>query len=176
MQVEADIVAALDAGVLKGASLDVFETEPLPAASPLWGRDDVFVSPHNAAISAPQAVARLYRRADPRASSAASRCAISPSASAAIRRSARRLAQPPVLIDRDDRQRDDERHDQIEQAERQQRRQHVGLRRSGIALRNVSSSTPRPPGAWLSSAAENEARNTPSTATKPGLVAAGSAK
>ena len=58
-QVEADIVAALAAGVLKGASLDVFEAEPLPADSPLWGRDDVFISPHNAAISAPEAVTRF---------------------------------------------------------------------------------------------------------------------
>jgi len=57
-QVEADIVAALESGRLKGASLDVFETEPLPASSPLWGRDDVFVSPHNAAISEPEAVAK----------------------------------------------------------------------------------------------------------------------
>ena len=57
-QVEADIVAALEAGVLKGASLDVFETEPLPPNSPLWAREDVFVSPHNSAISAPEAVAR----------------------------------------------------------------------------------------------------------------------
>jgi glyoxylate/hydroxypyruvate reductase A len=56
LQVEADIVAALEAGALKGASLDVFEQEPLPADSPLWGRDDVFISPHNAAISAPEAV------------------------------------------------------------------------------------------------------------------------
>ena len=57
-QVEADIVAALDSGRLKGASLDVFETEPLPSSSALWGRDDVFVSPHNAAISEPEAVAK----------------------------------------------------------------------------------------------------------------------
>ena len=57
-QVEADIVAALEAGVLKGASLDVFETEPLPKESPLWTREDVFISPHNAGLSAPQAVAR----------------------------------------------------------------------------------------------------------------------
>ena len=58
MQVEADILSALETGVLKGASLDVFETEPLPADSPLWGREDVFISPHNAAISEPDVVAR----------------------------------------------------------------------------------------------------------------------
>ncbi|MFZ0209090.1 MAG: NAD(P)-dependent oxidoreductase, partial [Roseiarcus sp.] len=51
-------VAALDAGVLKGASLDVFETEPLPASSPLWTHPNVYVSPHNSAISSPEAIAR----------------------------------------------------------------------------------------------------------------------
>jgi glyoxylate/hydroxypyruvate reductase A len=57
-QVEADIVAALDSGVLKGASLDVFETEPLPASSPLWTRPNVYLSPHNSAICTPDAIAR----------------------------------------------------------------------------------------------------------------------
>lgn len=56
-QVEADILAALDAGVLRGASLDVFEREPLAPDSPLWAREDVFISPHNAGLSAPEAVA-----------------------------------------------------------------------------------------------------------------------
>ncbi len=50
-QVEADILAALDTGVLGGASLDVFETEPLPAESPFWEREDVFFTPHAAAAS-----------------------------------------------------------------------------------------------------------------------------
>ena len=36
----------------------MFETEPLPQDSPLWRRSDVFVTPHNAAISHPDAVAR----------------------------------------------------------------------------------------------------------------------
>ena len=58
LQVETDIVAALDEGVLKGTSLDVFETEPLPAASPLWGRRDVFITPHAAAWSSPEALAQ----------------------------------------------------------------------------------------------------------------------
>jgi glyoxylate/hydroxypyruvate reductase A len=55
-QVEADIVRALDDGTLGGASLDVFEQEPLPAESPLWGHPKVYITPHNAASSDPRAL------------------------------------------------------------------------------------------------------------------------
>jgi glyoxylate/hydroxypyruvate reductase len=62
LQIEADILAALDSGGLKGASLDVFEREPLPKDSRLWSHPAVYISPHNAAISSPQAIAALVAR------------------------------------------------------------------------------------------------------------------
>nr|WP_255425554.1 D-2-hydroxyacid dehydrogenase [Pseudonocardia petroleophila] len=44
--VQDDLVAALRDGTVAGAALDVFEKEPLPADSPLWGLPGVIVSPH----------------------------------------------------------------------------------------------------------------------------------
>jgi phosphoglycerate dehydrogenase-like enzyme len=48
---EQALVAALRAGSLRGAALDVYATEPLPPDSPLWELENVIVSPHTAAQS-----------------------------------------------------------------------------------------------------------------------------
>lgn len=45
---ETALVAALQAGTIAGAALDVFEVEPLPAVSPLMKMDNVMLAPHNA--------------------------------------------------------------------------------------------------------------------------------
>jgi glyoxylate/hydroxypyruvate reductase A len=45
------LIAALDAGALRGAVLDVADTEPLPPSSPLWHRPNVIISPHTAAMT-----------------------------------------------------------------------------------------------------------------------------
>ena len=58
LQVDADVIAALQKGELYAASLDVFETEPLQEASPLWSHPRVVITPHNAAESAPAAIVR----------------------------------------------------------------------------------------------------------------------
>ena len=48
----ADLTAALEAGELAGAALDVFETEPLPPDHPLWRMGDrVILTPHVAGYS-----------------------------------------------------------------------------------------------------------------------------
>jgi glyoxylate/hydroxypyruvate reductase A len=49
--VEADLLAALDAGRLHHAVLDVFRDEPLPAAHPFWSHPRVTVWPHAAALT-----------------------------------------------------------------------------------------------------------------------------
>jgi phosphoglycerate dehydrogenase-like enzyme len=45
---QAALAASIQGGTIRGAALDVFETEPLPAASPLWDLDEVVITPHNA--------------------------------------------------------------------------------------------------------------------------------
>jgi glyoxylate/hydroxypyruvate reductase A len=55
---EAALIAALRSGHLAGATLDVFETEPLAKGHPLWGMENVLVTPHLASVAIPASAAR----------------------------------------------------------------------------------------------------------------------
>ena len=44
----ADLVTALDQGLIAGAAVDVTDPEPLPDGHPFFGRDDLIVTPHTA--------------------------------------------------------------------------------------------------------------------------------
>jgi D-3-phosphoglycerate dehydrogenase len=56
---QAVLVAALQAGRIAGAALDVYEDEPLPAESPLLTMENVLLAPHNA-NSSPAAWERVH--------------------------------------------------------------------------------------------------------------------
>jgi len=64
--VEADLLQALDGGRLASATLDVFNTEPLPPEHPFWTHPKVLVTPHNAADTVPSSsaaqIVENYRR------------------------------------------------------------------------------------------------------------------
>jgi glyoxylate/hydroxypyruvate reductase A len=56
--VEADLLAALAAGQLAHATLDVFREEPLPGDHPFWDHPQITITPHNASITDPRSVVR----------------------------------------------------------------------------------------------------------------------
>jgi D-3-phosphoglycerate dehydrogenase / 2-oxoglutarate reductase len=57
---EAALIQALSTGVIAGAALDVFESEPLPVDSPLLRMDNVLLAPHNS-NSSPLAWERVHQ-------------------------------------------------------------------------------------------------------------------
>ncbi|MGY2049728.1 2-hydroxyacid dehydrogenase [Methylobacterium sp. JK268] len=54
----AALIAALDAGRLSGAVIDVTEPEPLPSDHPLWAHPKVLLTPHIASVTQPVTAAR----------------------------------------------------------------------------------------------------------------------
>jgi phosphoglycerate dehydrogenase-like enzyme len=57
---EAALFTHLKEGRIAGAGLDVFETEPLPADSPLWSLDNVLLSPHSAGFGSAGPMRRAH--------------------------------------------------------------------------------------------------------------------
>lgn len=55
---EAALIAALRSGQVGEATLDVFESEPLPPGHPFWSLDNVLITPHIASITVPKLAAR----------------------------------------------------------------------------------------------------------------------
>jgi glyoxylate/hydroxypyruvate reductase A len=47
--VDDDLIPLLDSGLLAGATLDVFNVEPLPAGHPFWSHPKITVTPHGSA-------------------------------------------------------------------------------------------------------------------------------
>ena len=58
--VDEALISALRAGQVRGAILDVFDTEPLPEDDPLWLEPGVVITPHVAAVSYPADIANIF--------------------------------------------------------------------------------------------------------------------
>jgi phosphoglycerate dehydrogenase-like enzyme len=60
---EEALAEALRSGHLAGAGLDVFSSEPLPPESPLWGLENLIITPHVAGVSQrrPQRTYEFFR-------------------------------------------------------------------------------------------------------------------
>lgn len=58
--VEADLIAAVRSGHLAGAALDVQCHEPMAADDPLWDVPGITITPHIAAQSSPQTIAKQF--------------------------------------------------------------------------------------------------------------------
>ena len=56
---DAALIALLESGHIAAAALDAFVVEPLPAQSPYWRLDNVFVTPHTAGATYPKSAARV---------------------------------------------------------------------------------------------------------------------
>lgn len=65
--VEADLLDALDKGLVQAATLDVMSVEPMPADHAYWNHPDILITPHVAGLPSPQSavcqVAENVRRA-----------------------------------------------------------------------------------------------------------------
>lgn len=57
---QAALTESLQTKQLRAAVLDVFEEEPLPATDPLWFLDNVYITPHQAAVSFPIDVVKIF--------------------------------------------------------------------------------------------------------------------
>ncbi|PLY07467.1 MAG: glyoxylate/hydroxypyruvate reductase A [Arcobacter sp.] len=55
---EEDLLQAINEQKLSGATLDVFDKEPLSENSPLWNNDKIIITPHSASITNPQSVTK----------------------------------------------------------------------------------------------------------------------
>jgi phosphoglycerate dehydrogenase-like enzyme len=59
---EGALLRALRGRHIAGAILDVFATEPLPAHHPLWGLDNVVITPHISGPSTPEEITPVFNR------------------------------------------------------------------------------------------------------------------
>ena len=58
--VDADLIEAIDRGIIAGAYLDVFNEEPLAPNHPFWSYPEVCITPHIASITDPIQAARQF--------------------------------------------------------------------------------------------------------------------